>query len=54
MRVLQTVLLTLAMVGIAAAGTPSSSVPEIDVSTTVAAVGLLGGVLLVIRSRRKK
>jgi hypothetical protein len=53
MKVLQTVLLALAIVGVAAAGT-TSSVPEIDVSTTVAAVGLLGGVLLVMRSRRKK
>jgi hypothetical protein len=53
-RMLQIALLTVAMVGVAAAVDTVVSVPEIDGSGALAAVGLLGGVLLVIRSRRKK
>jgi hypothetical protein len=42
-----------AMMGIAAAGTPSAPAPEVAVGSAVTAVGLLAGVLLVMRSRRK-
>ena len=52
-RILQLVLLTAAVVGIAAAGTPSISAPEIDAGSAVAAVGLLAGIVLVVRARRK-
>jgi hypothetical protein len=52
-KALQIVLLTVAMVGVAAAGTPSSSVPEIGVGGAATAIGLFAGVLLVVRSRRK-
>ncbi len=51
--VLQIVFLSLAVAGVAAAGTPSGPAPEIAVGSTVTAVGLLAGVLLVMRSRRK-
>lgn len=53
-KVLQVALLTIAVVGVAAAGTPSLPVPEIDAAGAVAAVGLIGGVLLVVRARRRK
>lgn len=52
-KALQILLLTVAMVGVAAAGTPSGSVPEIGVGSAAGAIGLLAGVLLVVRSRRK-
>jgi len=52
-KILQLVLLTAAMVGVAAAGTPSTSAPEIDAGSAVAAIGLLAGVVLVVRARRK-
>jgi len=52
-NVLQLAILTVAMTGAAAAGTPSAPAPEVAVGSAVTAVGLLGGILLVMRSRRK-
>jgi len=52
--VYQIALLTLAVTGIAAANDFVVAVPEISGSSVVSAVGLLGGILLVMRSRRKK
>jgi len=52
--VLQIALLTMALAGIAAATDAPVPTPEISGGSAVSAVGLLGGVLLVMRSRRKK
>lgn len=46
--------LTMVLAGIAAAGDSSLPVPEIGVGSATAAVGVLGGMLLVMRARRKK
>jgi len=52
--VLQVALLTMVLAGIAAANDIVVATPEIGGGSAVSAVGLLGGVLLVMRSRRKK
>jgi hypothetical protein len=52
-NVLQIVLLILAVAGIAAANDFPTTVPEIDATGVVTAVGLLAGGLLVMRARRK-
>jgi hypothetical protein len=52
--VLQIALLTMALAGIAAANDIVVATPEISGGSAVSALGLLGGVLLVMRSRRKK
>jgi hydrogenase-4 membrane subunit HyfE len=54
MKILQVVLLTVAVTGIAFAG-DVPFVPEIglDGSTVVSAIGLLTGGLLLLRARRK-
>lgn len=51
--VYQIALLTIALAGVAAAN-DIAAVPEIDSSSVAAAVGLLAGAVLVMRSRRKK
>lgn len=51
-RVLAVTILVASLAQFAFAGRPA--VPEIDSSSAVAAVGLLTGALLVLRSRRKR
>jgi hypothetical protein len=51
-RILGTAVLLAGMAGFAFAGTVTA--PEIDGSSAVAAVALLGGAVMVLRSRRKK
>ena len=51
MRVIGMVILLASVAGFAFAGNPT---PEIDASTGTAAVGLLGGGLVVLRARKKK
>jgi hypothetical protein len=46
------ILASVAVSAFAGAGAPSA--PEIDVTTGVAALGLVSGGLLILRSRRKK
>jgi hypothetical protein len=55
-KITQIVLLTVALAGFAAANDRplAPTVPEIDASTAVTAVGLLAGGLLVVRAWRKK
>ena len=50
-RLLGMIVLSLSVAGVAFAG--SGPVPEIDASTGVAALGLLGGGILILRSRKK-
>lgn len=50
-RVLGMGILLASIAGFALAGTTA---PEIDASSAAAAVGLLGGAVLVLRSRKKK
>jgi hypothetical protein len=45
-------LLVVSIASVAFAGVPSA--PEIDGSTGVAAIGLLGGAMLILRSRKRK
>ena len=52
-NVLPIVVLTMTMMGVAAAGTPAIPAPEVAIGSAATAVGLLAGVLLVVRSRRK-
>lgn len=49
-RILGMALLTVSCASVMFAGTT----PEIDPSTGVAAIGLLGGAVLILRSRKKK
>lgn len=51
-RIIGIAILLASLAGFAFAGV--SRVPEIDASSGVAALGLLSGGLLVLRSRRKK
>lgn len=51
-RLLGLTLILASAAGVVFAGAPSA--PEIDASTGVAALGLLGGGLLILRSRKKK
>ncbi len=53
MKNLGLMVLLFAAAGSAMAGGPAA-VPEIDATSTIAAVTLLSGALLVIRARRKK
>jgi len=55
MRLLQVVLLSVAVAGIAFAGDVAPPVPEVglDAPTVVGAIGLLAGGLLIWRARRK-
>jgi len=52
--VLQIALLTLALAGAAAASWAPVTTPEISAGGGASAVGLIAGVMLVMRSRRKK
>ena len=52
-KVLQFLLLTVALAGIAAAGDNVPRAPEIDAGAAAGAVALIAGGLLVLRSRRK-
>jgi hypothetical protein len=51
MKIVGVVLLVVGMVSMASA---SSTVPEINASSTVSALALLSGSLLMLKSRRKK
>ena len=51
-RLLGLSLLLAGIASVALAGTPPA--PEIDATTGVAAMGLVGGGLLILRSRKKK
>jgi hypothetical protein len=51
MKIIGVVLLVIGTVAIASAAT---TVPEIDASSTVSALALLSGSLLMFKSRRKK
>ena len=51
-NILQIAVLIMAVAGVAAAGTPPPA-PEVSAGSAVGAVGLLAGVLLVVRARRK-
>ena len=51
-RVLATAILLVSAAGLAVAG--AVGVPEIDATAGVAALGLVSGGLLILRSRRKK
>lgn len=51
-NILQIGLLIAALAGVASAVTPPAA-PEISAGSAVSAVGLLAGMLLVVRSRRK-
>jgi membrane associated rhomboid family serine protease len=53
-NVLQIVLLTLALAGAAAASWGPPATPEISAGGGASAIGLIAGVMLVMRSRRKK
>ncbi len=55
-KVIQLLLLTVALAGFALADTKGKSptVPEIDASSAVSAVGLLTGAMLIFQTRRKK
>jgi LPXTG-motif cell wall-anchored protein len=53
-RLLGFTVLLVSVASYAFAGIPVVTGPEIDGSTAIAAVGLLGGGLLVLRARRKK
>lgn len=50
-RILAMVVLTVSVAGFAFGGLPA---PEIDASSGAAAVGLLAGAVLILRSRKKK
>ena len=52
--VLQIALLTLALAGAAAASWAPVAAPEVSAGSGASAVGLIAGLLLVVRSRRKK
>jgi hypothetical protein len=51
-RLLGLTLILASVAGVVFAGAPPA--PEIDASTGVAALGLLGGGILILRSRKKK
>ena len=55
-KVIQLLLLTVALAGFALADTTGKAptVPEIDASSAVSAVGLLTGAMLIFKTRRKK
>jgi hypothetical protein len=53
-EVLLTKLFTLVLLGIGVSAVAMASVPEIDPGSGINAIALLGGGLLLIRSRRKK
>jgi hypothetical protein len=53
-EVLLTKLLTLVLLGIGVSAVAMATVPEIDPGSGINAIALLGGGLLLIRSRRKK
>lgn len=54
MKMIGLMMLLVGVAGLAMAGTPPPGVPEIDAVSTVGAVTLLSGALLVIRSRRRR
>jgi hypothetical protein len=53
MKIIGIMLLVAGAVGVASAGMTHSA-PEIDATSAVAAVALLSGSLLILKSRRKK
>jgi hypothetical protein len=53
MKIVGIMLLVAGAVGVASAGT-STSTPEIDATSAVGGVALLSGSLLILKSRRKK